>query len=274
MYRELFQGHPFANPVMGTAATVGSLTRDDLVAHHRHFYAPNNMIMAVGTNLDPNLVKSWIVSSFGTMTGNESPYAAVPPVAKPQGIVRNHQEMDKEQVYIYIGLTTPGLASPDAPAIHMAASIISSRMALNLREKQGLAYSVGMDVEFMPDFGWGVAAMGTAPENREVAENGMIEQINGIRNAPPSKVELQKAQNSTWGSMLLARASRINQVFYMCKNQFLGVGYDYENDYLNKVRKVKPADVKRVAQAYFDTDNMVMATVGKGGHEDESGVGK
>jgi predicted Zn-dependent peptidase len=40
------------------------------------------------------------------------------------------------------------------------------------------------------------------------------------------------------------------------------------------VRKVKPADVKRVAQAYFDTDNMVMATVGKGGHEDESGVGK
>jgi predicted Zn-dependent peptidase len=63
--------------------------------------------------------------------------------------------------------------------------------------------------------------------------------------------------------MLLARASRINQAFYMCKNEFLGVGYDYENDYLSKIRKVTPADIKRVAEACFDTQNMVIVSAGK-----------
>ncbi len=111
-------------------------------------------------------------------------------------------------------------------------------MALNLREKQGLAYSVGMDSDFMPDFGWAVAAMGTGYKNLDVAETGLLGQINVFKTEEPSADELAKAQNSTWGSMLLARAARINQAFYMCRNQFLGVGYDYENDYLSKVRKV------------------------------------
>ncbi|OGC90802.1 MAG: hypothetical protein A2W25_12765 [candidate division Zixibacteria bacterium RBG_16_53_22] len=265
MYKNLFKGHPFGNPVMGSMETVGSFMREDLVAHHRHFYAPNNMIMAVATNLDPEIVKAWVYLTFGTMLGDSTPYANGQSVEKPKGIVTAHQEMDKEQVYIYMGMITPGLKSPDAPAIHMASTIISSRMGLNLREKQGLAYSVGMGVEFMPDYGWAVADMGTGFKNMEIAQRGMVERINSIKNEAPSEKELQKAQNSTWGSMLLARASRINQAFYMCKNQFLGAGYDYENDYLTKVRKVKPQDVQRVAKAYFDTGNMVVATVGKRG---------
>jgi predicted Zn-dependent peptidase len=265
MYQNLFKVHPFSNTVMGSMETVGSFTRDDLVAHHRHFYAPNNMIMAVATNLDPQIVKEWIYATFGAMPEDESPFAGIPAVDKPKGIVTAHQEMDKEQVYIYMGMVMPGLKSPDAPAIQMASIIASSRMGLNLREKQGLAYSVGMDVEFMPDFGWAVAAMGTGFKNFEIAQAGMINQIDAVKSEAPSIKELQKAQNSTWGSMLLARAARINQAYYMCKNQFLGVGYDYENDYLSKVRKVTPEDVQRVAQAYFDTDNMVVATVGKRG---------
>jgi len=266
MYQNLFKGHPFSNPVMGTAESVGSFTRDDLVGHHAHFYAPNNMIMAVATNLDPKTVRDWIVSTFGTMARDNSPYGDIPIVEKPGGIITSHQEMDKEQVYIYMGMVTAGLKSPDAAAIQMATSIISSRMGLNLREKQGLAYSVGMDVEFMPDFGWAVAAMGTGFKNLDNARIGMLEQINSVKAEPPSEEELQKAQNSTWGSMLLARASRINQAFYMCKNQFLGVGYDYENDYLSKVRKVTPGDVKKAAMNYLDTGNMVVATVGKMGN--------
>jgi predicted Zn-dependent peptidase len=265
MHQKMFEGHPFSHPVMGTMETVMSFTREDLMGHHGHFYAPNNMIMAVATNIDPKTVREWIYTTFGTMPMNESSYDIIPVVAVPAGVVQAHQEMDKEQVYIYMGMVMPGLKSADAPAIQMAALIISSRMGLNLREKQGLAYSVGMDAEFMPDFGWAVAAMGTGYKNLETAAAGMIEQINGAKGEPPTREELQKVQNSTWGSMLLARAARINQAFYMCKNQFLGVGYAYENDYLSKIRKVTPDDVNRVVNEYFDTNNMVVATVGKTG---------
>jgi len=221
------------------------------------------MIMAVATNIEPEKVKSWIVATFGKMNRDRGEYNDVVAPPKPGGIKEVHQDMEKEQIYIYMGSITPGLTSPDAPAIHMASAIISSNMALNLREKQGLAYSVGMDVDFMPEFGWFVAAMGTGYQNYEKAASGMVSEINFWKTSAPSAEDLQKAQNSTWGSMLLARASRINQAYYMCRNEFLGVGYDYETDYLDRIRKVRPDDIQRVIRDYFDVYNMVIATVGK-----------
>jgi predicted Zn-dependent peptidase len=262
-YQNLFADFPFSKPVLGNRSSVMSFTRDDLESHHDRFYAPNNMIMAIATNVDPDTVKNWIYETFGTLEKNDSDYPTLP---KPSGItgrVEVNSEMDKEQIYIYMGSLCPGLESPDAPAIDMASTIISSRMKENLREKQGLAYSVGMGVDFMPQFGWLVASMGTGYQNYRTAREGMLTEINGLKDTFPSADELRKAQNSTWGSMLLARASRINQAYYMCKNEFLGVGYDYEDDYISKMRKVSPADIKRVVAEHFDTDNMVIASAGK-----------
>jgi zinc protease len=263
MYKTLFQAHPFEKTVLGTPMTIGTFTRDDLVGYHKHFYAPNNMIVAVATNIDPDTVKSWIISTFGKMKKDDTPYAVISAPSKPEGVQEVHQEMDKEQVYIYMGMLVPGLKSPDAPAINMAAAIISSRLGLDLREKQGLAYSVGMDADFMPDFGWAVASIGTSFQNADEATSGILGHISAMMTNEPSSEELTKAQNSTWGSMLLARASRINQAYYMCRNEFLGVGYDYENDYLAKIRQVTPSDIKRVVKDYFDVYDMVIATAGK-----------
>lgn len=264
-YKDLFHDFPFSRPVMGDHRTVAGITRDDLVNHHKKFYAPNNMIMAVATNIDPDTILAWASATFGRMGKNDSEYPSLPQPPGVKGRLEDNVEMDKEQIYIYMGTLCPGLKSADAPAIDMAASIISSRMKENLREKQGLAYSVGMGVSFMPEFGWLIASMGTGFENYAVARDGMIAEIDGLKGAPPNEEELRKAQNSTWGSMLLARASRINQAYYMCKNEFLGVGYDYDDDYISRVRKVTPADVQRVVNDYFDTENIVIASAGKKG---------
>jgi zinc protease len=263
LYKTLFSTHPFEKQVLGTPATIGTFTRDELVKYHKHFYAPNNMIMAIATNIDPDTVKSWIIATFGKMEKDKSTYYDIKSPLKIDGVEEVHAEMDKEQIYIYMGMLVPGLKSPDAPAINMATAILSSRMGLILREKQGLAYSVGMDCEFMPDFGWAVASIGTGFGNYDAATSGIISLIDAMVTNEPSNEELTKAQNSMWGSMLLARASRINQAFYMCKNEFLGVGYNYENDYLAKVRQVTPADVKHVVRDYFGVYDMIIATAGK-----------
>ncbi|UCC79858.1 MAG: insulinase family protein [Candidatus Zixiibacteriota bacterium] len=262
-YENLFADFPFSKAVMGNRGSIMRFTREDLADHHKRFYAPNNMIMAIATNVDPDTVKSWVYETFGKMEKSNQDYPSLGMPAKLGGRAEVNHEMDKEQIYIYLGSLCPGLKSPDAPAIDMAASIISSRMKENLREKQGLAYSVGMGVSFMPEFGWLIASMGTGFENYDIARDGMIAEMNKLKNELPTEEELKKAQNSTWGSMLLARASRINQAYYMCKNEFLGVGYDYEDDYISKIRKVTPADIQRVVQDYFDTENMVIASAGK-----------
>ena len=62
--------------------------------------------------------------------------------------------MDKEQIYILLGSLLPGAPEPDAPAIMVANRILSARLALELREHQGIAYSVGSSVSFDRGFGW------------------------------------------------------------------------------------------------------------------------
>ena len=57
--------------------------------------------------------------------------------------------------------------------------------------------------------------------------------------------------------------SRINQAYYMGIGEYLGVGYNYEPDYMQKIRSLTVEDVQAAAAKYLDTENYVIATVGK-----------
>ena len=151
---------------------------------------------------------------------------------------------------------------PDAPALRLAASILSDRLALELREKQGLAYSVGAGVTLDRDFGWYVAAMGTGRDNYEIARDGMLNEIEKLQKGPVDPDELKKAKNSLWGSHLTRRLSRINQAYYMGVNEFLGVGYDFDDKWISQLRKVTAEDVIKAARKYFSTENYILATAG------------
>ncbi|GAF87866.1 unnamed protein product, partial [marine sediment metagenome] len=170
--------------------------------------------------------------------------------------------MQKEQVYIYLGGLLPGISSPDKEALIVMNSILSSNLGLNLREKEGLAYSVGSSVKLDREFGWYIVSMGTRPDNYQKALDGILTQMGRMKTSLPTGEELEKAKNGLWGRMLMYRLSRVNQAFWMGVNQFKGYGYDYDEFYIEKIRAVTPEDVRRVAQTYLDTKNYVLAVVG------------
>jgi len=63
--------------------------------------------------------------------------------------------------------------------------------------------------------------------------------------------------------MLFYRLSRVNQAYFMSVNEFKEVGYDYDDKYIKRIRQVTVDQVKRVAEKYLDTENYVLAVVGK-----------
>lgn len=261
-YELLFAGTAYANPATGTMRTVGGTTAADLADYHHRFYAPNNMLLTVCTDLDPEVMYQKLETAFGDMMPVEFEKALVTSVATPVGVVSDNIPMDKKQTYFYLGSAVCSADDPDAVPLRVAVDILSSRLGDELREKQGLAYRVGAGVSLVRDLGWYSAAMGTGTENFDQALTGMLGEMEKMRTEPVSADELEKATNSLWGSMLTARLSRINQAFYMAVNQFVGRGYDYEDDFIRQLREVTPEDVTRVAARYFDTKNYVLATVG------------
>ncbi|KPK99783.1 MAG: hypothetical protein AMJ91_06360 [candidate division Zixibacteria bacterium SM23_73_3] len=263
-YETLFaEDHPYSKPIMGTPRTIGSITQNDLVSFHKRFYSPNNMIITVVTNSPVDEMMAKIQNTFGDMEQVDFPIPNIPAPDSLTVPIHAEQMMEKEQAYIYLGGPLPGIFSGDVPALKVMNSILSSRLGLNLREKQGLAYSVGSSASFDKQFGWFVATIGTRPQNYDVALKGILAEMEKMKEEGVSPEELEKAKNGIWGRMLFYRLSRVNQAYFMSVNEFKEVGYDYDDKYIKHIRQVTAEQVKQVAEKYLDTENYILAVVGK-----------
>lgn len=262
-YSVIFNVHPYNKPILGKNEPVQGLTREDLVEFHRHFYSPENLILTVVTDYPTDKMLKLVEEYFGDMEPTGEAYPQLPIPEKSEVKKTAQFQMEKEQVYVYLGNLTCGIQSEDAIPLVVANAILSSRLGLELRETQGLAYSVGSTVKFDRDFGWFYASMGTGWENFDTAKEGILAEISKMKESYVTEQELSKAINSLWGSMLTARLARNNQAYYMGVNEYLGVGYDYEDEYLTKLRKVTKEQVREAARKYFDTETYTLAYVGK-----------
>ncbi|MBD3331671.1 hypothetical protein GF356_02380, partial [candidate division GN15 bacterium] len=141
-YRTLFEGTDYAHSIIGSMRTVSMITRDDLIKHHRRFYSPENMILSIASQRPVDEIMALVNDRFGRLAATGFvPDTVVRP--EPSFEPRIHEvPMESEQVAMYLGNLIPGPRSDEATAVKVAVSILSDRLYKNLREKQGLAYSV------------------------------------------------------------------------------------------------------------------------------------
>ncbi|MEA1980116.1 MAG: insulinase family protein, partial [candidate division Zixibacteria bacterium] len=262
-YSTLFDNLSFARPIMGTMRSVGSITAEDLKDYHAKFYSPENMIISIVSNKPISEVMSMVNRRFGSLvpsgfTGN------VAQEPEPLFEIKSaHSDLDKEQISIYLGGILPGASSEDAPALTIANSILSSRLYLNLREKDGLAYSVGAGARFDKDFGWYYSVIGTGYENYQKAVDGILLQIDKLKYDGPEIQEINKARNQIWGRLMRAKLSNINQAYYLCCDEYLGRPAPYDNHFIKELSQIDINKIQQVFAKYYKTDAYVISSAGK-----------
>lgn len=262
-FKTAFPRNHYRFPIYGTSQSIKGLTREDILSYYRKAYVPNNLVIAVVSDRSPKNVIASLTKRFSGMAKGEEKPAAYVPEIPPQAAVKVTQFVDKEQAYLLLGNLLPGIRSEDVPAIEVMNEILSSRLGLSLREKEGLAYSVGSGVDFSKDVGWFYAAMGTRNENLDRAAAGLLEQFRLIREKPVTGEELQTSINSYWGHWLRYHQTAVNQAHYLTLYEFLGLGYGFDSAYPDKLRKMTAADVQRTAQQYLSTDRYILSIAGR-----------
>jgi predicted Zn-dependent peptidase len=170
--------------------------------------------------------------------------------------------MPSEQVSIYLGGLLPGAAYPEWPALNVTRGILSNRLFASLRERQGLAYSVGVGAEVDRDFGWFYAVIGTAGENYDQAVRGILLEFDKLQYDGPVAGEVSAVRNEIVGSMIRAWMPRVNQAFYMAEGEYLGRSIGYQTDYVRRLNGVTADDVRRSMARYFRLDGRVQASAG------------
>ena len=205
----VFGEHPLGRRVLGEAEVIASIPIPEIDAYHRARYTGADIAVGAAGHLDHDRIVelSERLVSPEAKGGNGNHPAATPDVAARL----RFQEKDTEQYHICFG--APGITRDDDRRYGLAVldSIFggstSSRLFREIREKRGLAYSVGSYNEQFTDSGLVATYVGTREDNVEEACSIIGTELERLRSEPVSADELTRAKENVKGRLVLSSES-------------------------------------------------------------------
>jgi predicted Zn-dependent peptidase len=268
LLEELYGTHPYALPAVGRQESVQRVSREALLNHYRETYQPNRLVLTVSGQVPAARVVRAAEKLFAALPaspmGANAPTAAslaASGVVKPAG-TRRVLERAAQQAQILVGFTAPAVRDPDYAAVKVLGAVLGGGMAgrffVELRDKLGLAYSLGTINPSRPGPTFIVSYMGTAPQSVEPAEAAMLREIERSRVDPPTSEELARAKAYLVGTHAMDRRTNARQAWYLGYFELIGAGYDFPDRYVNLINGVSAADVLAAARRYLERPTVVV----------------
>jgi zinc protease len=264
--RLVYGFHPYGLPNSGTPETLAAITRADLQAYHRRNFVPNNMILAiVGDVTSPEAFAAAQRVFGGWPRGEIEPLKIVEPPAPTRRIVIVDKP-DAVQTEIRVGQLAIPRKHQDYLAWDLAVKILggegANRLHRVLRSERGLTYGAAADTEARKQAGDFVAETDTRTETTGEALRLMVDEISKLQRDRVFERELSDAQAYLAGSFPLTietpneiATQVLNVVFYDLPVEEIGT-------FRERVQRVTPDDILRVARFYVRPDRLSIVLVG------------
>ncbi|GLS43525.1 M16 family metallopeptidase [Methylobacterium brachythecii] len=266
-FREAFPGHAYGRPSAGTLESLAAITRDDLVAMHRALIGRGGLKVAVVGAIEAEGVAKMLEKAFGGLPETTA-LKAIPSTHIHELGRRIVVDLDVPQSVIRFGLGGVAWRDPDFIPAYVLNHILgggafTSRLFQEVREKRGLAYSVGTSLTSHRAVAmtWGY----TATKNERVVEalDVIGDEISRLIQDGPSDEELQKAKDYLTGSYALSFDTSTKIANQLVQIAFEGLGMDYIARRNDMVAAVTQADIRRASARTFADGKMLVVAAGR-----------
>jgi len=258
-------------------ATIAAVTRDDLVAWHKKYFQPNNILLGFVGDFDSTAMKKKVEAMFaGWPKGPAFAEPIAPQRTQPNPGVFAIEKSDVNQANIalaHVGITTKDTIRadqgvPDFFSVQVLNEALgggfASRLFSNVRSKKGLAYNVygGVGSGFTHP---GIFRVGLQTKSSSMSEavQALRDEIRGIIDNPPEAAELKKAKESILNSFVFNYDSKEKILRQQMTYAYYGMPADFLEQYRVNIEKVTTDDVARVAKKYIHPDSLSLLVVGK-----------
>lgn len=261
LYEELFNKNPLFRRIKGTEESIASIKQQDLEDFYKYYFAPNNLIISVSTSVDNLLVLKEFEKYFKPLSQVRAPATSqmqYPAFSKGKSI---QFPLKKNQSYIRLGTLFKMNKKEGEAGFRVLASILSQRLSQNLREKKGIAYSLGASFSTHNNYGFFQIAVGTRPKTLNEAEKAIFKEIEKFQKEEILPDSLNSLINLYNSRRLMRSLSRISQSYQMGLNEFKGKPFNYNNKLLNEIKKINNETLKNLAKKYLKQENMVKIVV-------------
>ena len=250
----IYGDHPYGLSSLGTEASVSAITRKDLVRFHQQHFRPDQMVVSIAGKITTEQAVAIVEEAFGDWQNLESVPILANPKPQFQPLLVTH-EQDAQQAIVMIGYPAPSVSSPDYAALKIISTYLgnglSSRLFVELREKRGLAYEVSAFYPTRLEDSQFVAYMGTASQNAKIALDGLRYECERLAETSLTESELEVCKSKMLGQYALGKQTngQIAQVYGWY--EVMGLGLEFDRQFVEAIAGVTLADVQRVAQRYF-----------------------
>ena len=254
-----FKNHPYRWPVVGWMEDLKTITRDDLWKYYRSRYVPNNAFIVVAGNIDVDEVMSKIQKEFGPIPRGPEIRKLTTLEPEQKGEKRIFVKKEAELPYIISAYKAPNILSEDSYALEVLTMVLdggkSARIYKSLIDEKRIALSAGAGYAstYRYPFLFYFSATALPGKTIEEVETALYEELDKIKQEPPTESEIQKAKNQIEADFIMSQDSIFYQAMVLAQFELIG-DWRLKDAYLKGIRKVTPEDVQRVAKKYLVAD--------------------
>ena len=264
--KEIFGEHPYGRLIEGSAETIDTIRRDDLIRFYSEYFLPNNSILSVAGDLTPDEVNGLIKRYLSVWKRADLPARAIQGIdgQRTKKVIRIDKELTQANIVLgHLGISRD---NPDYYAVSVMNYVLggggfSSRLMQSVRDKMGLAYDVHSFFASHKEGGFFEIGLQTKNESAHTAVEEILKQIAWIRRDHISEEELAEAKAYLTGSFPRRLDTNRKIADFLASVEFYALGFDYAEKYPVYINSVTKEDVLRVARKYLTAEDYVLVVV-------------
>jgi predicted Zn-dependent peptidase len=254
--------HPLGKPIIGTRESVTSFEQRHFKEYMSRRYRGDNLVLSIAGRMDIPALVDLATRLFEDVPSGGEAEALPQTEAK---VETREIKQDVEQVHFCIGTDSVHLYSTDIYTVAVMDSILgggmSSRLFQEIREKRGLAYSIGSYNLSYSAAGLFTVYGGTGRANWEQVQELTRAEFKKIREVPVPADELERSKKQMSGNIVLALEGMSARMMRMSRNELHHRRDISVEETLDRVHAVSASDIQELAQQMFAEDQVSLTAI-------------
>jgi len=245
------------------------MTAANVRGWYQAWYAPNNAIVVVVGDVNPQQVFQLAKKYFGPIPAHQLPTMKPAAILTPKGEKNITVKAPAKLPWLIMGYNVPSLATAKdkwkSYALQVAMAILnggnSSRLQKDLVRGSQIASSVSGNYNIYNRLPVLFILQGTPSPGHSVQQlkQAFLQQIKDLQQKPVLPTELQRVINQVVAQKVFAKDSLFYQAMQIGSLESVGLSWKDSENYVAEIKKITPAQVQAVAKEFLIPQRLTVA---------------
>lgn len=260
--QSFYRYHPYKRTGRPATAVLERLRPRQVEEFLDQYFVSNRIVVSICGRIDRTEATQWVEKEFKGLAQRESTLMQVnwePKSTEKEVFLTGGGEVG----WLFVGYPAPPAQSRDYVTMRLIHSVLgeglSSRLFTEIREKRSLCYELGSMYPVLKGPSHFLTYTVTKPEQVWPARKQFLVEIERLKRDGIGHQELEECKRKLIGAYWQERETNQGRAYQSALAELIGLGYEFDSQFLRLVEAVTPTDVKSVAQRYLDNATLIVA---------------